>query len=265
VASNQAYYNTLVNPGAPIGGNQIYLGIGRRNVEGGGRQDNYTSDAIRQVVGIKGALNDVWTYDAYGSYGITDFADREANFLGVNQINNALNVVSVGGVPTCQSVVNGSDTACVPWNIYKVGGVTPAALNYLSVPATYASNSTEYIVDGSVTGELGKYGVKLPTASSGLSVNVGTEYRSETFDFNPDYIYLNGLQAGGALPAHQRRLPRVEGFTEMRLPLLSDMTAAQDLTLEGGYRYSSYSLGFNTNTYKISLAGRPSMIRLRGS
>ena len=44
-------------------------------MEGGGRQDNYTSDAIRQVLGVKGALSDVWTYDAYGSYGITDFGD----------------------------------------------------------------------------------------------------------------------------------------------------------------------------------------------
>ena len=86
-----------VAPGAPITGKQIYIGLGRRNVEGGGRQDNYTSDAIRQVVGLKGGWGDVWTYDAYGSYGITDFSDREANFLGTQQINNALNVVAEPG------------------------------------------------------------------------------------------------------------------------------------------------------------------------
>jgi outer membrane receptor protein involved in Fe transport len=270
IASNQLYYNTdILGPGGtPLSGNQIYLGLGRRNVEGGGRQDNYTSDAIRQVIGIKGGWGDVWTYDAYGSYGITDFSDREANFLGTQQIANALNVVTgPNGQPTCQSVINGSDPTCVPWNVYKAGGVTQAALNYLTIPATYASNATEYIVDASVTGELGKYGVKLPTASSGLSVNVGTEYRSESFDFNPDYIYLNGFQAGGApsLPINGG-FHVWEGFTEMRLPLLSDMTGAQDLSLEGGYRYSSYSLGFNTNTYKIGLEWTPIHdIRLRGS
>src|SRR5256885_3427493 len=32
-----------------------------RNVEGGGRQDNYTSNAIRQVLGVKGQINDVWS------------------------------------------------------------------------------------------------------------------------------------------------------------------------------------------------------------
>jgi iron complex outermembrane recepter protein len=44
------------------------------------------------------------------------------------------------------------------------------------------------------------------------------------------------------------------------------MTAAQDLTLEGGYRYSSYSLGFNTNTYKVGMEWTPIHdIRLRAS
>ena len=63
------------------------------------------------------------------------------------QINNALNVVpnpAVGGVaslpagaPVCASVLNGSDTKCVPWNIYQPGGVTAAQLAYLQVPSTY--------------------------------------------------------------------------------------------------------------------------------
>jgi iron complex outermembrane receptor protein len=268
LASNQLYYNTLINPNAPISGEQVYIGLGRRNVEGGGRQDNYLSDAIRQVLGAKGGWGDVWTYDVYGSYGITDFSDFEGNFLGQNQVFNSLDVVAgPGGAPTCRSVINGTDPKCVPWNIYKAGGVTPAALTYLSIPASWKSNSTEYIVNGSVSGDLGKYGVKLPTANAGLSVNVGTEYRSETFEFNPDFIYANGLQEGGAASLPINGGFHVwEGFTEMRLPLLSDKPFAQDLTLEGGYRYSNYTLGFNTNTYKFGLEWTPIRdVRLRGS
>ena len=277
IASNQAFYNTSVNPGVPISGQQVYIALGRRNVEGGGRQDNYTSDAIRQVAGLKGGWGDVWTYDVYGTYGISDLSDHSNNYLGTNQVQNALMVVgnpSVGGVagvpvgaPVCQAALNGTDPACVPWNVYSPTGVTPAQLAYLTVPAGYTQDSTEYIVDGSVTGELGKYGVKLPTANSGLSVNVGTEYRSENFNFNPDYIWSNGLQEGGApSQAINGGFHVWEGFTEMRLPLLSDMTMAQDLSLEGGYRYSSYSLGFNTNTYKVGLEWTPIHdVRLRGS
>jgi iron complex outermembrane recepter protein len=285
LALNQAYYNNSIAPGSNISGSQVYLELGRRNVEGGGRIDNYTSDAIRQVLGVKGGWGDVWTYDAYGSWGITDFADNESNFRGTPQVQNALTVVgnpAVGGIagvpvgaPVCAAALNGSAPTCVPWNIYRPsglastvqGGVTPAALAYMTVPSTYSSNATEYIVDASVTGELGKYGVKLPTANAGLSVNIGTEYRSESFDFNPDYIYSNGLQEGGApSEAINGGFHVWEGFTEMRLPLLSDMTMAQDLSLEAGYRYSSYSLGFNTNTYKFGLEWTPIHdVRLRGS
>jgi iron complex outermembrane recepter protein len=268
IASNQAYYNNLVNPNAPISGDQIYLGVGRRSVEGGGRQDNYTSDAIRQVLGLKGSLNDVWTYDMYGTLGITDFHDSGGNYLGTQQINNALNVVTgPNGQPACAAAVSGVDPSCVPWNIYTPGGVTQAQLNYLTVPATYSSTSTEYIVDASVTGDLGKYGLKLPTASEGVSVNVGTEYRSESFVFDPDYIYANGFQAGGApSQAINGGFHVWEGFTEVRVPLLSDMLLAQDLSFEGGYRYSSYTLGFNTNTYKLGLEWTPYHdLRVRGS
>ncbi len=40
-----------------------------------------------------------------------------------------------------------------------------------------------------VTGDLGKYGIQIPTASSGLIVNVGAEWREEKYDFDPDYIF----------------------------------------------------------------------------
>ncbi len=57
-----------------------------------------------------------------------------------------------------------SDPTCVPWNIYQPGGVTAAQLAYLTVPSTYATMATEYIAHVDVTGDLGKYGIQIPTA-----------------------------------------------------------------------------------------------------
>jgi len=86
-------------------------------------------------------------------------------------------------------------------------------------PASYAANSTEYIFDSSVTGDLGKYGLKIPTAKDGISINVGTEYREEKFKFDPDYIFANGLQAGGApSKAINGGLHVWEGFTKCACP-----------------------------------------------
>jgi len=261
IASNHARF-----PDGPTDPNTVTMYVGRRNVEGGGRLDNYTSNSLRQVVGVKGAFADAWTYDAYGSLGLTNFQDIEGNFLGTPQISNALDVVKnpTTGAAECASLA--ANPGCIPWNIYSPGGVTQDQLAYLSVPASYASSSTEYIVDGSVTGDLGKYGIKLPTAKDGISINVGTEYREEKFKFDPDYIFANGLQAGGApSKAIDGKLHVWEGFTEVRVPLVNDLPFVKSLSLDGGYRYSSYSLGFKTNTYKFGVEWAPiNDVRFRG-
>jgi iron complex outermembrane recepter protein len=268
--------NTAAYPNTPAGSFTAY--IAKRNVEGGGRQDNYTSDSLFQTVGVKGELGDAWSYDTYGKVGITQFGDIEGNFLGQPQMDNALQVIpnpspangGVAGVPTggavCAAAVSGSAANCVPWNIWSPNSVTPAQLAYLTVPATWSTVAKEYIVSGSITGDLGKYGVKIPTAKDGMSVNVGTEYRQESFDFSPDYIFGNGLTGGGA-PSHaiDGGFHVWEAFTELRLPIMNDMPGAYNLSADAGYRYSSYTEGFNTNTYKFGVEWAPIQdIRFRG-
>ncbi len=93
--------------------------------------------------------------------------------------------------------------------------------------------------------DLGKYGVQLPTASSGVQVNVGTEYREEKFTFKPDYVYADGLASGGANSAYpfSGGVHVWEGFTEMHVPILDKMPGAYNLSFDTGYRFSSYTLG----------------------
>ena len=43
------------------------------------------------------------------------------NDLSVTAINRAVDVVSVNGVPTCVSALNGTDTSCVPYNLFQGG------------------------------------------------------------------------------------------------------------------------------------------------
>jgi outer membrane receptor protein involved in Fe transport len=266
LASNAAFVSG--NGGTPVP-NSVQLYIFRRNVEGGGRQDNYTSTSIRQVIGSNGKFSDAWTYDVYAQVGITQLQDLEGNFLNNNAINNALNVVTnpATGAPACAAAVAGTDTACVPWNIYSPGGVTAAQLKYLTTPSTFTATSTEYVSDASVSGDLSKYGVQLPTASSGIQIVAGSEYREEKFVFNPDYIYENGLAAGGAGSAQpfDGGLHVWEGFTELHAPLVDKMTGVYNLSFDSGYRYSNYTLGGNTNTYKFQVEYAPIKdIRLRG-
>ena len=40
--------------------------IGRRNVEGGGRQQAFANTSFRAVAGVRGSINEAWGYDAVG-------------------------------------------------------------------------------------------------------------------------------------------------------------------------------------------------------
>jgi outer membrane receptor protein involved in Fe transport len=275
IAANQATYgpeNLGANPlgGNPrVTGNNILLYLARRSVESGPRTDTYQSNSFREVLGVKGDIVDGITYDAHAQVGITQMHDDEGGFLGQNQINNALNVVTnpTTGQPACAAALNGDDPACVPWNIYSPGGVTAAQLKYLEVESTYSITTTEYIANASVTADLGKYGLQIPWASSGMQVNVGSEFREERYDFAPDYIFANGLASGGdgVQPAIDGSFHVGEGFTELRLPIINDKLGAYDLAFEGGYRYSDYTSGFTTNTYKFGLEWAPVKdVRFRG-
>ena len=272
----QAYANANIKTYIlnPVSGNNTVVYLARRSVESGPRLDNYTSNSIRQVLGVKGDINEVWKYDAYGQVGITTFQDVEGNFLGAPQIGNALDVVTspTTGQPVCRSTItnpnNPIDSSCVPWNLWNFGGITQAALDYLRVASSYQTKATEYVVDGSVTGDLGKYGVKLPSAASGMVVNVGAEYRQESYDFTPDFVFANGFASGGngaAGPIHGE-FHASELFTEFRLPLIDEKPGAYNLSFEGGYRYSKYTSGFDTSTFKLGLEWAPIQdLRFRGS
>jgi len=251
--------------------NRGFLQPLRRNVEGGPRQDDLQHTSYRFVAGVKGDINPAFSYDAYYQYGRTNFAETYFNDFSVSRLTNALDVVAgPGGTPICRSAqAGGSDPNCVPYDIFG-GGVSAAALNYLQTPGFQRGINSEQIVNASISGQFGQYGIQSPWASEGLGLVLGGEYRKEKLDFTSDTTFQTGDLAGQGAPT----LPVAgsfdvkEVFTEARLPIVS-RGFFYDLSLTGGYRYSSYrnSAGstFDTNTYKIEGEFAPIRdIRFRG-
>jgi outer membrane receptor protein involved in Fe transport len=230
----------------------------RRNVEGGGRQDDLGLTSYRGVVGIKGSLfDDNWNYDVFGQYGTVLFSETYKNDFSLNRISRALDVVTdpATGAPVCRSALNGTDANCVPWNIWTLGGVTPESLNYLQTPGFQRGDTDQTVVNATVSSDLGNYGVKLPTAKNGIGIAFGAEYRQEGLDFDVDTAFSTGDLAGQGGPT----LPvsgsynTIDLFVEARVPLLQDIFLAQDVTVTGSYRYSDYSTDVSTDTYGIGL------------
>jgi iron complex outermembrane receptor protein len=237
--------------------NKGVLYAARRNVEGGGRRDDLQHTDYRVVAGMRGDLGGGFSYDASYQYGRVVFAQTYFNDFSVVRINRALDVVAgPGGVPTCRSVLNGTDPNCVPWDIFATGGVTQAALNYLQTPGFSRGNTQESVATGSVTAELGEYGVQSPLADTGVAINVGAEYRKERLEFATDQAFSTGDLAGqgGATIGVTGQFSVRELFTEVQIPLISDRPFFEQLEFRAGYRYSKYDVAnnsFSTDTYKF--------------
>jgi iron complex outermembrane recepter protein len=241
--------------------------IGRRNVEGGFREDEFRHRSYRVLFGVKGDLNDIWTYDVNAQWGNTDSHERLSNDISNTRLANALNVVNVNGTPTCQSVVDGSDPGCVPYNIFTSGGVTRAALNYIRAGGAQDGYARQYDFGGQVVGDLGKYGIKSPYSKDGIGLSGGVEFRSQSISNQPNAAYLTGdlLTTGGARPTlgtyHVGEL-----FTEMRIPLLQERFLAESLTLSLSDRIARYTPQGVANAYNFGVEWAPDDVaRLRGS
>lgn len=259
--------------GNPLPANSVVgLTMGRRNVEGGPRQDDLGHTSYRAVLGLRGDLSPAWSYDVYGMYGTTRLQENYQNDMSSSRLNTALQAVvdPLSGDIVCRANANGANGApgCVPYNIWQPGGVTPEALAYIQTPGFQEGWTREQIVSGSFTGQLGEYGIKLPTANDGLGIAVGAEYRKEETELKVDEkFYTNDLAGQGSATLPMSGSFDVwELFAEARLPILQDKAFAKSLSVEAGYRYSDYDLGFSTDTYKAGVDWAPvDDIRFRGS
>ena len=152
-------------PAEIAAGTSVPMYILRRNVEGGGRQQSFANSSFRIVGGVRGAINEAWGYDASMQYSTTSVDATTLNYFVVSRMQNALDVIDVGGVPTCRSVVDGSDPNCVPWNPFVPNGINQAQLDYLQATGIQSGRISQEIYNGVVNGDLGVYGVKSPLAT----------------------------------------------------------------------------------------------------
>ena len=261
---------------------QARVQILRRNVEGGGRQDDLEHTAYRIVGGMRGDLTNGISYDGYYQFGTTHLSQTYFNDFSVNRLGRALDAVAIdsdgnivapgtaGSTIVCRSVVTGIDPNCVPYNIFAAGGVTQEALQYLQTPGFQRGRVNETVAHLDVTVVGDEYGWRLPWAENGLGINVGAEYRKEFLKTDVDEEFRTGDLAGqgGPTPPTQGSFDVRELFGEVQIPIVEN--GFIDLfNITAGYRYSNYHIAensFNTDTYKIASELAPiEDIRFRAS
>ncbi|MGI8839372.1 MAG: TonB-dependent receptor domain-containing protein [Caulobacteraceae bacterium] len=250
--------------GVPAGGDAL-LFLGRRDVEGGGRQALLSHRDYRLLAGAEGEAGP-WRYDASVQYSAVNLSKTDLNDISLSRAADALDVVRG---PSGDLICASGNPGCVPYDVFKIGGVTPAAIAYLSEPGVATGSTSEIVASATLSGELGGYGVESPWSRDGFGLALGAEYRRESLSYAPDAEIASGDLAGDPFPS-----PAVSGafhvqelYAEVRAPLVRDGgPLLRDLGLEGGYRLSWYSDAGRANTYKAGAEWEPvSGVRLRAS
>lgn len=242
--------------------------IFRRNVEGGGRQDDIRHTSYRGVLGVKGDVGN-WNYDVFAQFGRVIYAENYLNDFSNARIGLALDVVNnAAGVPVCRSNLNGGNPSCSPYNIWALGKVTPDALKYLQTPGFKSGGTSQAIQGFNIGSDLGEYGMKLPTANSGLGISMGFEHRVEKLDLKTDSAFDTGDLAGQGGPTHgvAGSFSVRDYFIEGRLPLIEKRPFIEQLSVNASYRKSDYSTGQKTDSYGVGGEWAPvKEARLRAS
>jgi iron complex outermembrane recepter protein len=243
---------------------QALLEVGRRDIEGGNRIDDLRHTAYRINIGARGDLGDGWNYDVYAQYGLSLLTENYQNEFSVSRVQNALEVDPATGKcfsaePNAQGIV--ADAKCVPLNIFDgIGSISPAMLQYVGASGFQEGYTEEQIISGNLTGDLGAYGIQSPWAKSPVAVSFGSEYRAEYLQNLTDREFAtNDLygQGGATLPQPRAGFNVVEGFTEVKIPIVQEKPFVEDFSFNGGYRYSSYSTAGAVSAYKYGLQYQP--------
>jgi len=257
------------SPAMITSGASTPLYILRRNVEGGGRQSTLRNTSFRALLGVKGEVSDGFTYDITGSYAHVESKQVYLNDFSVSRLTKALDVVTdpSTGNPVCASVLNGTDATCVPYNVFKIGGVTQAALNYLQIPMIETGGTTQLSLAANFGVDLAKYGFVSPFAKSGLQLAFGAEYRQDSLATVTDTSFSTGDGAGqgGATIGLSGATHVAEGYVEANIPIVEDLPFAKSISADLSYRFSSYDR-IDTNAYGAQLQWSVNDdIRVRGS
>lgn len=208
------------------------------------------------TIGLDGKLGGSWKWDAHASYGINYYSSYTTENPVTQNLNFAIDAVrdpATGNI-VCRATLQGNPAAagCVPLNLFGENNFSNAARDYIQ------GEGVAKVKYDQVTAAFNIVGEPFSTWAGPVAVAFGGEYRKETQKLTADPIATaNGfLTAGNAVP-YSGRFNVKEAYVEMTVPLLSDVSFARKLDLNGAYRYADYSSVGGKSAWKIGGVWEP--------
>ena len=230
----------------------------RRLLEVGPRiaKSRFTSYQVQ--VGMRGDINESWSWDAYYQSG----NNGQRGNVSRGRFNQALLLDPDDPTQCADTSTNGATVGCSPMNIWGEGNISEDAAAFLRTAVESSLNYDQDIFAINFTGDTGTF--ELPGGPIGLAA--GFELIEEDFQFDPSQDLASGNIAGfnGSPRVAGRR--DVESFyVEAYLPIISGVTGIEQLDLELAFRTSDYDTTGSVEAYKAAFSWAPvESFRLRG-
>jgi iron complex outermembrane recepter protein len=215
----------------------------KRFIELGPRIAEANSDVAQINVGFHGGLGARWEWEAYYTYGRTEYQNSLYGDASKSRIN-----ASLQGCPPGTQVLG-----CRVVDFFGPGRMSQADVDYISIKS--AVDRLTFDRDLATAFISGKP-FSLPAGDVGMAF--GVEYRKDASEFEPAESGQRGDQLGFAQKlATAGSFDVIEGYTELVVPLLANVPFAHSLGVEAGARLADYESVGNVLTYKLGANWAP--------
>lgn len=212
------------------------INLHRFNEDIGRRLENNTRETTRFVVGVEGFIDDSWSYDAYALYGKTEREQVNVDNLIRERFRQSADAVTLAdGTIGCRDEA-ARNAGCIPTTLFGYQNVDQTAADWFTTDSLSTSKIQQTVLNFTVTNsEL----FELPAGSAGFAA--GIEYREEKSDDYPDALSATGATFLTAIAEEHGKFDVTEVYVETSIPLLTDLPAIQDLSVDVAARYADYS------------------------
>ena len=221
------------DPGSYSGGPTANILIHRRFEELGARSNLRTTNSFQILAGLRGGLNDQWSYDTFFNFSRSTVDRIQTGSVSTSAIQAA---VLCDDGPT--AVLSG---CAAPYlDIFGgAGAFTPAALAFVGRTGIQFDEIEQTQWVGTVSGDLEN--IHTPWADTGVATVVGLEYRELLANSIPDSVLGPDVLGFTASLPVAGRYDVYEAFGEMQVPVIAGKPFFEKLFINGAYRYSNYS------------------------
>lgn len=232
----------------------------------------------RVVAGVEGAFTLSETdfdWDVFYTRGETSNERMTLNDLIPNNLIAALDSVidPATGEAACRSAVASAQPegytdpsvagTCAPFNPFGFGQSSQESRDFAFGDVTRTDEITQEVYGATIAFDTSEF-LELPGGAIGVAL--GYEYREETSETITDEFTKAGFFTNAATPDSSGSFDVEEYFAEVRIPILSDMTLAHELSIDAAFRSADYSHAGNADAWQVGFMWAPiEDLRIRGT